>query len=36
MYEGAIKANKPDGIGKMYKSNGDLYVGYFKEGKMHG
>jgi hypothetical protein len=26
----------PTGCGKLYKKNGSIYVGYFKEGKAEG
>jgi hypothetical protein len=27
---------RPNGLGKMYKEDGSLYVGYFSHGKAHG
>ncbi|MCM1141636.1 MAG: AHH domain-containing protein [Muribaculum sp.] len=35
-YNGYVKNNKPDGLGKMEYANGALYYGKWKEGKYNG
>ena len=35
-YKGEIKAQVPDGLGKLVWENGDFYEGQFKNGKRHG
>lgn len=38
VYKGLVDKEtlRPDGFGRMYKSDGSLYVGSFKKGKAHG
>ena len=35
-YVGDLSDNKPHGLGKMYKSTGDLFLGNFNKGKAEG
>lgn len=35
-YLGDLEGNRPNGFGRMYKENGCVYIGHFKEGKAHG
>lgn len=36
VYEGELQGNVPHGIGKMYKSDGSLFIGKFAQGRAEG